>query len=213
MKRIATVGALVGALVLAAVVAAQGPGRGPRQRDTDPPPPGGGGPGGPPREPGMNPELSRLESEYADQVRQAHKEIAEQRRKLDENMESVRTLLGRMRGATAEERQQLRPEIERLVRETTDLEVQIAQRQLDVAQQGLTLAIERLVEAKVALREAQIKKARRDAWLRGDWGRRMREHGPDRDRERTERGADQEETQEQKPGDVPQDDQPDGPEE
>jgi hypothetical protein len=184
-----------GALLAAAIVAtaclagAQGPGPGPADQPTvEQPTIHHPGPGERqlfgPRE-GFHPlrgpevKLDQLERAYADELRQARTEIAELQRKLDANAEQLRTLWEQARLAeTPEQREAMRPEFQRLVTERGQLEIKIAERQMDLAQKGFEIALERLVEAKVQLNETRIKVERRQQLFEGEWGRRLRERGP-----------------------------------
>ena len=191
MKLIAIVPALVaGAVLAAAVVTAQGAGEGgdgegPRliERPQIKRP----GPGGGPRHIRRpQPKLQRLEREYAEELRRAREEIAGLRKKLDENGRQVRALMDKAKGLTEAERRELRPEFERLLNERAELELTIAKRQVEIAQKGFEIAIERLIQAKVELRETEIKHLRRRRWFEGEWGKRLRHRRPERLKERRE---------------------------
>ena len=203
MKRTVIVSALVAALVLAAVVVAQDPGGGRRPQLIEQPKRQRPGPGGVPRSGhGSGLELKRVEREYAEEVRRAHKEIEEMRRKLVENGERLRSLWNQaLEAETPEARQRLRPEFERLANEHADIELRIARRHVEIAQKGFDLALQRLIQAKVALREAQIKQHRRKEWFRGEWGKRLREARADHIKELREHRRKPEET----PGEEPED--------
>ncbi len=194
MKRIAIIpvlsaGLIAGAALAAAIVTAQGAGEG-----------GGGegprlierpqimrpGPGGPRHIAPPQPKLDRLEREYAEELRRARQEIAGLRTKLDENGRQVRALLEKAKGLTEAERRELRPEFERLLNQRAELELTIAKRQVEIAQKGFDIAVERLIEAKVELRETEIKHGRRQKWFEGEWGKRLRHRRDERLKERRE---------------------------
>ena len=211
---------LVAAMVaVAMVVAAQDSGEGEQPKLVERPAihqPGPGPGGGPPHGPGGGPhhlrgprsELSRLEREYAEELRRVRTEVGELQRKLDENGQELRSLWDKAEDATAEERQAMRPELERLANERGAIELKIAERQAAVAQKGFEVALERLVQAKVQLHETQIKVERLKQWLKGEWGKRLRERRPGMLRDFRERRRNEEEGPSEEPAEPPADEEP-----
>jgi hypothetical protein len=120
-----------------------------------------------------------MEQAYAEELSQAREEIAEMRRTLEANYGRLREIWG-MRGQQLppEETDKLRAEFKRLADENAKTELKIAERQVELAQKALDIALERLVQAKVELHEAHIKQRRRESWFRGEWGRHMRDRRP-----------------------------------
>ena len=190
MKRIAIIGGIIAAVVVATLVVAQGPDSDARddareaagndvRRDPGPPrgpgdPPGPGGHPGPGDGPGPRhgPRLRHVERAYAQEVRKAHKEIGELRQQLEQKYARLREIWGmRDQDLSEEEEAALRKEFHEILDESTETEIKIAKRQVELAEKALEIALDRLVQAKVELHEARIKKHRRDAWMRGGWGK------------------------------------------
>jgi len=156
----------------------RGPGEGPGEGPTRGP---GRRPGGVFRHGSGGPDLMRIEREYAAELREARKEIGELRRKLEQNGTQLRSLWDKgLQADSEEERAKLRPKFEKLFGERAELELKIAQRHYAMAQKGFDIAVQRLVEAKVALREAKIKQGRRKEWFKRDWGPRLRQRRGER---------------------------------
>jgi hypothetical protein len=158
--------------------------------------------------------LKEAEQAYEKELRAARQQIAAARLILDENTRRLHELWEQARTTeSAQERAALRPELERLVKKNSELEIKIAELEVKVAEMGLKLAMERLVQARVSLREAQIKLHRRERWLRGDRGDWFR-RGPGRPWRgpRTEPTADVPMTEEpaadERPADQPASDEP-----
>jgi len=197
MKRLLLVSALVGAMVLAAVaVVAQGPDEPKEQRLEGP----GPDEGPPPPQHRRGPKFGHLDREYAKELRQAKQEIGELHRQLAENGERLHELWGQLKAAeTPEAREALRPEFERVLTARSEMELQLAQRQVEIAQKGFDIALERLIEAKVGLNEAQIKEERRQRWFRGELGKHLRGRRHERLKEPEEQPEAEEKTEDEPP--------------
>jgi len=102
-------------------------------------------------------------------------------------------------GETPEAREALRPEFERVLTARSELELQLAQRQVEIAQKGFDIALERLIEAKVGLNEAQIKEERRKKWFRGELGKHLRGRRHERFKEPEEQLEAEEKTEDEPP--------------
>jgi len=134
--------------------------------------------------PGQN--LKDIEQAYEKELQAAQEQIAKSRRVLEKNSVRLHEIwYEASEAAGPDERAKLRPEFERLVRENSRLEIEIATLEVNVAELGLKVAIERLVQARVSLREAQIKQHRRERWLERDWGERLRRGWPGHPRTRS----------------------------
>jgi hypothetical protein len=121
-------------------------------------------------------DLKEFEQAYEKELRAAQEQTAASRSVLEKNGARLHEIwYEASEAASPDERKKLRPEFERLIRERSRLEIEIATLQVNVAELGLKVATERLVQARVSLREAQIKQHRRERWLEGDrdnWHRR-----------------------------------------
>jgi len=175
MKRLLILTTCIAVIALVSLpVLAQPPGQphGPRTRVPEDPE----REGPPPHSTRVSPKFGHLDREYVKELREARKEIAELNAQLAESNERLRELWDKLKAAeTPEAREALHPEFERVLNARSELELQVARRQVEIAQKGFDLALERLIEAKVALHEAQIKQERRHEWFKGDFRSRVRE--------------------------------------